>query len=71
MFLLFLCNARRNQRTLIMRMFLSTRVLVKIQMFLKDNNLETDLTYYRISVGILDKNNLKISMIYSITLIAK
>ena len=31
----------------------------KIQKFLQDNNLETDLTYYRISFGILDKNSIK------------
>ena len=35
----------------------------KIQKFLKDNNLEIELTYYRISFGILDKNNIKTSMI--------
>ena len=35
----------------------------KIQKFLKDNNLEVDLTYHRISFGILDKNNIKMSMI--------
>ena len=29
----------------------------KIQKFLKDNNFEIDLTYYRISFGILDNTN--------------
>ena len=43
----------------------------KIQKFLKDNNLEIELTYYRISFGILDKNNIKTSMINFIILIAK
>ena len=43
----------------------------KIQKFLKDNNLEIELTYYRISFGILDKNNIKPSMINFIILIAK
>ena len=31
----------------------------KIQRLLKDNNLEIDLTYHRISFGILDENNIK------------
>ena len=43
----------------------------KIQKFLKNNNLEIELTYYRISFGILDKNNIKTSMINFIILIAK
>ena len=43
----------------------------KIQNFLKDNNLEIELTYYKISFGILDKNNIKTSMINFIILIAK
>ena len=43
----------------------------KIQKFLKDINLEIELTYYRISFGILDKNNIKTSMINFIILIAK
>ena len=43
----------------------------KIQKFLKDNNLEIELTYYRIIFGILDKNNIKTSMINLIILIAK
>ena len=33
--------------------------LSKIQKFLQDNNFEIDLTYYRISFGVLDKNNKK------------
>ena len=43
----------------------------KIQKFLKENNLEIELKYYRISFGILDKNNIKTSMINFIILIAK
>ena len=31
----------------------------KIQRMLKDNNLEIDLAYHRISFGILDENNIK------------
>ena len=31
----------------------------KIQRLLKDNNLEIDLAYHRISFGILDENNIK------------
>ena len=31
----------------------------KIQKFLQDNNFEIDLTYYRISFGILDKKKYK------------
>ena len=38
---------------------------------LKNNNKEIDLTYHRISFGILDKNNIKTSMINFIILIAK
>ena len=43
----------------------------KIQKFLKNNNLEIELPHYRISFGILDKNNIKTSMINLIILIAK
>ena len=31
----------------------------KIQRLLKDNNLEIDLAYHKISFGILDENNIK------------
>ena len=43
----------------------------KIQTFLKDNSLEICLTYHRISLGILDKNNIITLMINFIILIAK
>ena len=43
----------------------------KIQKFLKNNTLEIELMYYRIRFGILDKNNIKTSMIHFIILIAK
>ena len=43
----------------------------KIQKFLQDNNFEIDLTYYRISFGILDKNSVKTPMMNIIILIAK
>ena len=43
----------------------------KIQKFLQDNNFEIDLTYYRISFGILDKNSVKTPMMNFIILIAK
>ena len=43
----------------------------KIQKFLKNNNLEIELTYHRISFGILDKNNIKTPMFNFIILIAK
>ena len=43
----------------------------KIQKFLKNNNLEIELTYYRISFGFLDKNNIKTLIINFIILIAK
>ena len=45
--------------------------LSKIQKFLQDNNFEIDLTYYRISFGVLDKNNIKTPMMNFIILIAK
>ena len=43
----------------------------KIQTFLKINSLEICLTYHRISLGILDKNNIITLMINFIILIAK
>ena len=43
----------------------------KIQKFLQDNNFKIDLTYYRISFGILDKNSVKTPMMNFIILIAK
>ena len=52
-------------------MLLCTRVLVKKQKFLKYNNLAIELTYHRISFSILDKNNIKTSMINFIILLAK
>ena len=39
--------------------------------FLKNNNLDIDLTYHKISFGILNRNNIKTSMINFIILIAK
>ena len=43
----------------------------KIQKFLQDNNCEIDLSYYRISYGILDKNSVKTPMMNFTILIAK
>ena len=42
-----------------------------IQKFLQDNNLEIDLTYYGLSFGILDENNINTPMMNFIIPIAK
>ena len=40
---------------LFLGMYFCANVSVKIQKLLKDNNLETDLMYYRTSLSVLDK----------------
>ena len=52
-------------------MLLCARVLVDYTNVLKNNSLEIDLTYHRISFGILDKKQYKTSMISFIILIVK
>ena len=67
----YLYHARREQCTLILGLYIFSRVLLAHKNFLNDYNMQVDISYLNISFGMLNRNSMKTEMINLIIMSAK